>query len=749
MATRSRKAPSAPKKSQTNLSQGGNSQKVALKKGSRVAKIRLQESGKNSQSRRVFPLLGDRYFLGRSSSCDIQLQNPLVSQTHCSLRRDPDHPNQFFIRDEGSSNGIYLQRRRLKSYRLHHGDEITLGPPELVDVPKLVYFNPPPLWLKGMRTFFSTGILFFLIITGAIAWQWSKIPVKPMPSGVTGPVKVYAGDGVTEINPIKQEIHREFDNLSDFSPYLPQAVIASEDTRFYWHFGVDPYGLGRAIYINLQDRDVKQGASTLTQQLARSLFSEVGRENTAGRKIREMFVALKLEAVYSKDEILKAYLNRVYLGAGNYGFEDAAQFYFDKSAQDLDVGEAATLVAMLPAPNLYNPVQDYQTSVQLRNRVIERMAMLGMIDEQEANRARRSRIQVSPKATQTLSQRQAPYFYGYIFGELNQLLGEDVADEGNFVVETSLNLKMQALAEKSLQNFLTTEGKKYAVSQGAVVTLDSRTGAVLAMVGGKSYRESQFNRASQAQRQPGSTFKLFAYTAAIAKGVRTDQAFECGPFTWQGQNYKPCERSGAAPAITFTEGFTQSENVVALRVAQTVGLGEIIALAKDFGVNSPLGKEPGLVLGQSETRVLEMTGAYGAIANGGMWNRPHGIVNIRDGGDCPNPEQLKGCREIYQVSQDARGQKQVVSPAIAATMTQMLQAAVNNGTGQAAQIGYGAAGKTGTTDKAVDLWFIGFLPQKNLVTGIWLGNDDSSPTQGSSGLAATLWGQYMRQIASL
>ncbi len=600
-----------------------------------------------------------------------------------------------------------------------------------------------------MRTFFSVGILFFLVATGAIAWQWGKIPVKPMPSGVTGPVKVYAGDGTTELNPVKQEIHREFDNLKDFSPYLPQAVIASEDTRFYWHFGVDPYGLGRAIYINLQDTDVKQGASTLTQQLARSLFSEVGRENTAGRKIREMLVALKLEAVYSKDDILRAYLNRVYLGAGNYGFEDAAQFYFDKSAQDLDIGEAATLVAMLPAPNLYNPVEDYQTSVQLRNRVIERMAMLGMIDEQEANRARRSRIQVSPRATQTLSRRQAPYFYSYIFGELNQLLGEDVANEGNFVVETSLNLKMQALAERSLQNFLNTEGKQYAVSQGAVVTIDTRTGAILAMVGGKDFKESQFNRASQAQRQPGSTFKLFAYTAAIANGTQPSQAFECGALTWQGQSYKACERSGEAQAITFTEGFTQSENVVALRIAQTVGLDEVMALAKNFGVTSTLVKEPGLVLGQSETRVLDMTGAYGAIANDGIWNRPHGIINIRDGGDCPNPDQLKTCREVYLVSQDGGRQKQVVSPAIAATMTRLLQAAVNNGTGQTANIGYGAAGKTGTTDKAVDLWFIGFLPQKHLVTAVWLGNDDSSPTQGSSGLAASLWGQYMKQIASL
>jgi len=747
MVTRSRKAPTQPKKRKVTQPKSGNGSKVLIKKGSRVAKIRIQDRGR--ASRRVFPLLGEQYAIGRSSRCDIQLSNPLASQVHCVLYRDPENPNHFLIRDKGSSNGIYLERRRLKNYRLHHGDVITFGPPELVDVPQLVYLNPPSFWVKGLRLILATSLAVLLMASAAIAWQWNQFPVKPLPSGVTGPVKIYADDGRTEINPIEQDIHREFDNLADFSPYLPQAVIASEDSRFYWHFGVDPYGLGRAVYITFYKKGAKQGASTLTQQLARSLFTEVGRENTAGRKLREMLVALKLEAVYSKDDILKAYLNRVYLGAGNFGFEDAAQFYFAKSARDLDVSEAATLVAMLPAPNLYNPVEDYKTSVQLRNRVIERMAMLGMIDEQEANRARRSRIQVSPRATQSLSYRQAPYFYNYIFGELNRLLGEEVANEGNFLVETSLNLKMQAVAEKSLQTFLSQSGNQYNFSQGAVVTLDSRTGEILTMVGGKDFKESQFNRVSQAQRQPGSTFKLFPYVAAIAKGIDASQGFSCDPLNWGGKTYKACERSGEAPAISLAEGFIQSENVVALRIAQDVGLDRIVAVAKDFGVTSPLNKTPGLVLGESETRVLDMTGAYGAIANQGLWIQPHGIIHIRDAGDCSDQDQLNTCRDVYQADKNAILQKQVVSPAIAATMTRLLQGVVDHGTGTNAQVGYGAAGKTGTTDKAVDLWFIGFVPQKHLVTGVWLGNDDSRPTTGSSGLAASLWGQYMRQVVAM
>ncbi|MGA1623489.1 MAG: transglycosylase domain-containing protein [Synechocystis sp.] len=746
MVTRSRKNTS-PKKRQVTPSNGGNGSKVLIKKGARVAKIRLQEGGRGSG--RIFPLLGDQYAIGRSSRCDIQLSNPLTSQVHCLLCRDPDNPQQFLIRDQGSSNGIYLERRRLKNYRLRHGDVITFGPPELANVPKIIYLNPPSGWIKGIRLLLSTSLAVLLMASAAIAWQWNQIPVKPLPSGVTAPVKVYANDGRTEINPIQQEIHREFEQLSDFSPYLPKAVIASEDSRFYWHFGIDPYGLGRAVYITFYKRGPQQGASTLTQQLARSLFAEVGRENTAGRKLREMMVALKLEAVYSKDEILKAYLNRVYLGAGNFGFEDASQFYFAKSARELDVSEAATLVAMLPAPNRYNPVNDYKTSVQLRNRVIERMAMLGMIDEQEANRARRSRIQVSPKATQSLSSRQAPYFYNYVFGELNHLLGEEVADEGNFLVETSINLTMQALAEKNLQTFLTQTGPTFEVSQGAIVTLDSRTGEILTMVGGKDFKESQFNRVSQAQRQPGSTFKLFTYLAAIAKGISPGKAYSCAPLDWGGITYQGCERSGEAPAITLGEGFIQSENVVALRIAQEVGLGSITTLAEALGVSSPLTKTPGLVLGESETRVLEMTSAYGAIANQGLWIQPHGITHIRDAGDCPNLDRLTTCREVYQADHQAIRQKQVVNPAIAATLTRLLQGVVAEGTGSGAQIGYGAAGKTGTTDKAVDLWFIGFLPQHHLVTGVWLGNDDSQPTKGSSALAASLWGQYMRQVVAL
>ena len=713
---------------------------VVLKKGARVPELRVKEGPQEKLKR--YSLVGDRYILGRSSRLsDIKILNPVVSQVHCSVHRDKNNPRHFILKDENSTNGIYLKRRRLDNLCLRHGDTITLGPPELNDVATLTYYNPPPPWMRWLRYgLYGTGSLFTLLILWLL-WKTSQVAVRPLPSGVSGPVVVYARDGETSLSPLNDDPHHEIDNLKDFSPHLTKAVVASEDSRFYWHFGVDPYGILRAAVINLQDKEIRQGASTLTQQLARSLFPEVGRQNTAGRKIREIIVALKLEAVYSKNFLLKTYLNRVYLGVGNYGFEDAAQFYFDKSATEVNLSEAATLVAMLPAPNLYNPVQDYDTAVQLRNRVISRMASLGMISTDEAARARRSRIEISPKARKALANSVAPYFYAHVFEELRDLLGDEVAKEGNFIVETGLDLKQQAIAEKKLQETVKSKGPNYGFSQGAIVTVDTRTGEILALVGGADYKQSQFNRATQAKRQPGSTFKVFAYAAALEKGISPGKSYSCGGIRWQGQVYKPCERSQGA--VDMYRGLAQSENTVALQVAREVGLNRVVAMAKRLGVNSDLQAVPGLVLGQSEVTVLEMTGAYAAFANNGVWNRPHAIRRILDGGDCTDQNDWHTCREIYRFDADNSGTQQAMSSHVAQTMTGMLRGVVSHGTGRSASIGLGEAGKTGTTDRAVDLWFVGYVPSRHIATGIWLGNDDNSPTKGSSGQAAALWGNYM------
>ena len=410
-----------------------------------------------------------------------------------------------------------------------------------------------------------------------------------IPPGVQGPVVVYSRDN-QPLRELRNDKHVELPRLKDFSPHLPKALLASEDSRYHWHFGVDPLGIAGAL------RRGFGGGSTLTQQVARSLFPEVGRENTIGRKIREMIVAFKLEAFYSKDKIIKTYLNRVYLGVDSYGFEDAAQFYFDKSARDLDISEAATLVAILPAPNSFNPVQDYETAIKLRNRIITRMADQGKIGEEEAKRARRSRIEVSPEARRILGNTKAPYFYGYIFRELEELLGEDLAEEGNFIVQTSLDLNAQAQADAALRNGVNSSGSRLGFSQGAIVTLNTRNGEIVAMSGGVDYSQSQFNRAHQAQRQPGSTFKVFAYAAALEQGIPAGKAYSCAPLNWQGQRYKPCERVGGSSANMYT-GLAQSENAIALRIAQDAGLDSTIAMAKKLGIRSKLEATPGLVFG--------------------------------------------------------------------------------------------------------------------------------------------------------
>jgi membrane peptidoglycan carboxypeptidase len=716
---------------------------LALKPGARVPELWVQTAEEEQAA--VHRLVGDRYLLGRSSrASDIVVRNPVVSQLHLSLSRDPEHPRQFILKDEKSTNGIYIGRRRLKSLMLRHGDVLTLGPPELANGVRLQYHNPPPKWVRGLQyALYGVGGLTGLVTLGILV-EWSKIPVYPLPSGVEGPVMVYSRDQ-TPLRQLPTRSHQELDRLRDFSPYLPDAVIASEDSRYYWHLGVDPLGILRAVIVNLQRQGIAQGASTVTQQLARSLYPDyVGRDNTAGRKIREAIVALKLETFYSKDELLRTYLNRVYLGVGSYGFEDAAQFYFDKSAADVNLVEATSLVAILPAPNAYNPVQDYDTAVQLRDRIIERMAQMGMISQDEANQARRSRIEVSPTAEETLSNTIAPYFYSYIFTELRERLGESLAREGNFIVETGLDIDKQDAAEAALTTAVEQSGGRVGFSQGAIVTLDSSTGTILALVGGLDFAASQFNRATSAQRQPGSTFKLFAYAAALDQGISAGKAYDCSPVTWQGQRYRGCERSSGA--INMYRGMAQSENAVAIRVAQDVGLDGLIAMARRLGIQSELRASPGLVLGESETNVLEMTGAYGAIANNGQWNRPHAITRVLDSGDCVDPNDPQTCRVIYDASQDRTGQRQAISAPIAQTLTTFLQGVIQGGTGSRAAIGYGEAGKTGTTDNAVDLWFIGYVPGRNLTTGIWLGNDDNSPTRGSSSNAAQLWRDYMGKI---
>ena len=417
--------------------------KLALKPNAKVPELWVQDAGADKAE--VYPLLGDRYILGRSSkSSDIVVRNPVVSQIHLSLSRNSTQRTPVFvIKDENSTNGIYRGKRRVNSLELRHGDILTLGPPELAASVRLQYVDPPAWYVKAASwTAYGVGGISALLAL-VIGVEWLKFSVKPLPTATRAPVVVYARDGATPLREPRTISHVDMKRLEEFGPYLPSAVVASEDSRYYWHFGVDPLGILRAVLINSRSGDVQQGASTVTQQVARSLFREyVGRQDTLGRKLREAVVALKLETFYSKDEILLMYLNRVFLGGDTSGFEDAARYYFEKPAKELTLAEAATLVGILPAPNAFDFCGDGPNKLEAaeyRNRVIKRLLEMGKIKPEDANRARRSTVQVSPKVCEQQAKTIAPYFYSYVFSELESILGEGAANEGNYIIETQLD----------------------------------------------------------------------------------------------------------------------------------------------------------------------------------------------------------------------------------------------------------------------------------------------------------------------
>ena len=725
-----------------------NFTRLALKPNARVPKLLVQAA--DAPQPVTFPLLGEKYVLGRSSqSCDIVVRNEVVSQVHLSLSRDRKRGTSFLLKDEGSTNGIYRGKKRVDRITLKDGDTFTLGPPELKAAVKIVYLDPPPVYLRILRYgLYGTGSLLTLLLLAVMA-ESTKISVNPLPDA-NGPVMVYAEDLAEPLRPPKVGAHKDLANLADFSPYLPKALIAAEDSRFYWHFGVDPWGVGRAIVVGRQRGKLTQGASTLTQQVARSLFrSYVGSEDNLARKAREVVVALKLEATYSKDRILLTYLNRVFLGDDAHGFEDASQHYLGKSARDVTLPEAAMLVGILPGPNIFNPcVEDKQgrkgmKAIERRNLVLTRMLETGVITSLEAREARRSTLNYRSEACAPSSNTKAPYLYSYVFQELQEILGTETAKEGNFAIETGLNLKMQAKAEAALRQNVANAGSSYRFSQGGIVTLDSKTGIVKAMVGGVNYQKSQFNRAVDAQRQPGSTFKLFGYAAAIEGGISPGKSYSCDPLLWGGRRFPGCNR-GASGAANMYTGFTLSENVNALRVARDIGLPKVLETAAKMGIKSKLDEVPAVILGQSVVNILEITGAYGAVANRGIWHKPRVIKRVYDTSNC-DLKQIRTCRVMYDATKDTQS-KRVLAASSADTLTTMMRSVVTNGTGKNAAIGLGEVGKTGTTDDNVDLWFIGFIPDLQVVTGVWLGNDNNSPTKGSSAQAAQLWGNYMGSV---
>jgi len=688
-------------------------------------------------------LLGSCYRIGRDRNADIVIDAPPVSRRHALLERHGDH---WLLSDCGATNGLWCRGQRVRQVLLCHGDRVALAPAGEDEPPELEFLRPAAAPLGRLLRPLSLALAVLAAAGGlTLIVAVLRLPIRGNLASVRGPIVLYDRQR-RPVASAEDRHHRELGQLSSFAPQLVEALLASEDSRFWWHPGVDPIGTARALVMNLIGGRVLEGGSTLTQQLARSLYPEqVGQGETLGRKWRELQVALQLEARFSKRDLLLSYMNRVYLGVG-WGFEDASRYYFAKPAARLSLDEAALLVGLLPSPNGFDPCQAPDAALESRNRVLAKMVDNGWLGQDQARAARRRPIVLAPNACRGSSRRAAPYYTDQVRQDLASLVGRDVADEGNFLVETHLEPALQLHLEQQLRDWIDAN-RGAGISEGAIVLLDSRTGGILAIAGGRDYRQSQFNRASQALRQPGSTFKLMTYLTALRQGRRPSDGIGCGPLDWQGQHFD----SGCGGSLSLGQALAISSNTAALRLARQVGLDAVVRTSRDLGITTPLSPVPGLVLGQSEVTLLELTGAYAAIANDGLWHAPTSIRQLTDaetcqpsdarqpGGNGPSPG---GCRGA--VARLGRAGRQVIPKATARTMQQLLRGVVEGGTGTAAWVRGGAYGKTGTTNDGRDLLFVGALPSRHWVMGIWLGNDNNAPTQSTSRLAAALWGEIMR-----
>ncbi|SDU44374.1 transglycosylase domain-containing protein [Stappia sp. ES.058] len=542
--------------------------------------------------------------------------------------------------------------------------------------------------------------------------EW-KVPQRP-PN-----VRIVAADGSLMAN--RGDTGGEAVRLEQLPPYLEQAVVSIEDRRFRSHFGLDPIGLMRAMITNFTSGRLVQGGSTLTQQLAKNLFLEPDR--TLKRKVQEAVLALWLEANHSKDEILEMYLNRVYLGAGAYGVDAAARRYFDKSARMLSVAEAATLAGLLKAPSRYAPTRNPDLAAGRAATVLAAMAEEGYLTEAEARDAIAAPMRVVTHHTSASE--------NYVADWVMELLPSFVGGiEQDIIVGTTVDLGLQIIAEDALRRALAEDGAKRGVEQGAIVTLD-RSGAVKALVGGRDYARSQFNRAVNAHRQPGSAFKPFVYLAALERGLtpgtmRIDEPVRIGK--WAPKNYSKSYRG----PVSLTEALSLSLNTVAAKLANEVGPRAIIRSARKLGITSPLKPNLSIALGTSEVTPLEIAAAYVPFSNGGYGIVPHVIQSIR----------TSNGKLLYARKGDGSGR--VIDHSTLSDMNMMMSETLLTGTGRAAQLpGRPAGGKTGTSQNFRDGWFIGYTG--TFTTAVWLGNDNNSPTKRATGgsLPAKIWKDVM------
>jgi len=510
--------------------------------------------------------------------------------------------------------------------------------------------------------------------------------------------------------------------IKELPPYLPKAFIAIEDRRFYSHFGIDPIGLSRAVVANVMRRGVSQGGSTITQQLAKNLFLTQNR--TLWRKMQEAVLAIWLEHKFTKNQILELYLNRVYFGAGAYGVEAAAQRYFGKPAKQVKIAEAAMLAGLVKSPSRLAPSRNPKGAERRAQIVLAAMVDEGFITETMA----KSALVAPAHAVKPAGAGSVNYIADWIMDVLDDLVGRI---EQDLVVETSIDPNLQAAAEKAVVDELAAKGAKYDVEQAALVAM-TREGAIRALIGGRNYGESQYNRAVAAKRQPGSAFKPFVYLTALERGLTPDSVREDKPIAikgWKPENYS---REYYGP-VTLTQALAMSLNTVSVRLIQEVGATEVAKTAYRLGIASKLEPNASLALGTSEVSLVELVSAYAPFANGGEAVAPHVIERVRTAAG----------KSLFVRAAQRYGR--VIEPRHVAMMNAMMRETLLMGTAQKASLpGWQAAGKTGTSQDFRDAWFIGYT--SHLVMGVWLGNDDSSPTKKATGggMPVEIWTKVMK-----
>lgn len=571
----------------------------------------------------------------------------------------------------------------------------------------------------GLLLVLAMGLMGLATGVGLMVWQIPSIDtlLAARPMGAT---TVYDREGRV-IASVQNGENREIVPLEAISKELQQAVVASEDIRFYEHYGVDPKGLLRAVFM----RGERGGGSTLTQQLAKNLF--LSSDRTPARKIADIWLALQLERKLSKPKILEMYLNQVYFGHGAYGVQNAARKYFGKKARDIDAAEAAQLAGLLPAPEYYSPYRNPKIAKEIQQIVLKRMVAAGYLKPQEAEKAARRTLRFANTPDYAY---RAPYFTSHVLSVLSERLGRDLVMRGALKIYTTLDLRLQEEAEATIRSGV-ARYKGFRVGQGALVAIEPGTGAVRALVGGTSFDASQFNRATQARRQPGSTFKPFVYLTAFTKGHAPGSTVSDSPADFNG--YKPLNYDHRFHGVvTYERALAFSYNVPAVRVADAMGIDEVIRMAHALGIQSPMPAELAVALGAAEVTPLELASAYATIAADGVFAEPHVITRVED----PNGQL---------VDQFPTNAAPVVPDQAVWALHKCLTGVVTYGTGAAANIGRPAGGKTGTTSENRDTWFAGYTP--DLATVVWLGNDDNSRLASSATggqLAAPLWARFMR-----